>query len=168
MLVRQLLDEPLTAGLQTGFREEAARCRRPRQGTVQEPTPTALRPALREFEQRRADAATAKNFRDQELIEPGPLAHGKLARIRYMYETGEITVNQGEIEIGPQVGNDVPEAPQGGTIWRRRWKATRSQQRHHRGKIGPPAPPDVKPHITHVIFLAQIHRGAVAALRRGR
>jgi len=80
-----------------------------------------------------------------------------------MYETDDLTVNQGEVEVGSQVGNDVPEPPQGGAIWRRNRMTARSQQPHHRSEVCPSAPPDVKPQIRHVTLLAQIQGGAVVA-----
>jgi hypothetical protein len=83
-----------------------------------------------------------------------------------MYETDDLTVNQGKVKVCSQVGNDVSEAPQGGAIrWRNRM-TTRSQQPHHRSKVCPPAPPDVKAQIRHAPLLAQIQGGTVMARAR--
>ena len=78
-----------------------------------------------------------------------------------MYETDGRTVNQGQVEVGSQIGNDVPEAPQGGAIWRRNRMTALSQQRHHCSEVCPSAPPDVKAQTRHALFLAQIRGGTV-------
>src|ERR1700687_5987911 len=109
-------------------------------------------PVTREIEQGNSNAAALKGLDDQQLFEPRTGRNGKLPRIGHMYETGQRAVNQSEVEISPQVGNQVTEAPERRAIGRRDGGGTRRQQTPHRREVGTPCTADQDGTISHAAF----------------
>ncbi len=107
------------------------------------------RAALCERQQCRSNSAAPKGIGDHQLIEPCAWRNGELPSIGYMYETDERSVNRSQVKIRPQVGHQIPKAPQGGALGRGHGHPAGGEQIHDRREIGAPATPDVNASISH-------------------
>lgn len=72
------------------------------------------------MEERHANAAAAEGLADDQALEAGTGRGGQLAGIGDMYETGQHTVNQSQVEVAPEIVDDSSETPQGAAVGHRR------------------------------------------------
>lgn len=103
------------------------------------------------MEEGHANAATAEGLADDQALEAGTGRGGQLAGIGNMYETGQHTVNQSQVEIAPEIIDDSSEAPQCAAVGHRRRSTASGQQPHDVDEIRPTATANVKRGIGHAV-----------------